>query len=105
MENYIDMAALDHHFSQIARRVFLEEHAKQSGISKNELRDMVRMMVQQRAFNRKDAAKYIGKTPSYINQLVDKGLLKSTVNNGSKYYLKEDLDEYLESGITTRKAI
>ena len=105
MNSFIDMQALDAHFASIARRVYIEEHAKEAGVSKSELKEMIRMLVQQRAFNRKEAAKYIGKSPSYINRLVNKGELKSTVKGNSTYYLKEDLDEYLESGITARKAI
>lgn len=105
MTDFIDMRALDAHFRSIARQVYLEEHAQESGMSKGELKEMVRMLVQQKAFNRKQAAQYIGKTPSYINRLVDKGLLKQTVNDGSTYYLKESLDEYLDSGITTYRRI
>ena len=63
MNDFIDMTAFDAHIRSIARQVYLEEHAKEAGVSKSELKEMIRMMVQQKAFNRKDAAKYIGKTP------------------------------------------
>lgn len=100
---FINEEAFDVRIESIARKVFLEEHVKDSQISKKELKEELRLLVQQQAFNREQAAKYIGKSPSTIDRLVKAGKLKTTVNGTLKYFRKQDLDEWINSGITTRE--
>ena len=54
----------------------------------------------QKMFNRKDAAKYLGVSGSYIDKLVKTGeLTPSFPGEGkTKFYLREDLDAYAERG-------
>ena len=51
-------------------------------------------------FNRKDAAKYLGVSGSYIDKLVKTGQLDPTLPGDglTKFYLREDLDAYAEHG-------
>ena len=105
MNDLVDMQALDAHFASIARRVYLEEHAKEAGVSKRKLHEKIRMLVQQQAFSQKDAAKYLGRSASFVANLVKRGQLATTVNGNSKYYRKQDLDDWINSGITAKRAI
>lgn len=98
MDDFIDVKALDAHFAKIARQIYLEEHAKEAGMSKRELHELVRMMVQQRAFNLTDASKYLGKSVGFVSALVKKGELHVCFHGKTKYYRKEDLDEWIDSG-------
>lgn len=54
----------------------------------------------QKMFNRKDAAKYLGVSGSYIDKLVKTGQLDPTLPGDglTKFYLREDLDAYAEHG-------
>lgn len=54
----------------------------------------------QKMFNRKDAAKYLGASGSYIDKIVNKGYLDPTIpgEGKNKFYLREDLDAYAEHG-------
>lgn len=105
MNNFIDLEALDAHMASVARKVYLEESAKKAGISKRELKEMIRMFVQQKAFNRNQAAAYIGKSPSTIDRLVKSGKLATTTNGTLKYFRKEDLDDFINSGITAKEVV
>lgn len=96
MNNFIDIKALDAHFASIARKTYLEEHAKEAGVSKRELQEMVRTLVQQRVFNLKSAAKYLGHSQAWVIQRVNKGEIKVHFNGKSKFYCKEDLDEWID---------
>ena len=54
----------------------------------------------QKMFNRKDAAKYLGVSGSYIDKLVKTGQLDPILPGDglTKFYLREDLDKFAESG-------
>lgn len=54
----------------------------------------------QKMFNRKDAAKYLGVSGSYIDRLVKTGQLDPTLpgSGKTKFYLREDLDRVAEQG-------
>ena len=56
--------------------------------------------VNQKMFNRKDAAKYLGVSGSYIDKLVKTDQLDPTLPGDglTKFYLREDLDKFAESG-------
>ena len=56
--------------------------------------------VNQKMFNRKDAAKYLGVSGSYIDKLVKTGQLDPILPGDglTKFYLREDLDKFAESG-------
>lgn len=105
MEPLINEKALDDRLASIARQIFLEEWADKASVSRKEFKETVRLMVQQRGFNRKQAAKYIGKSPSTVDRLVKQGELATTVHGTLKYFRKEDLDEWLDSGITAKRYI
>lgn len=42
---FIDLEALDAHMASIARKVYLEENTKKAGVSKKELKEMIRMFL------------------------------------------------------------
>lgn len=98
MEDFVNMDALDEHFTSLARQIYLEEHAKEAGMSKRELHELVRSLVQQRAFNLTQASKYLGKSVAYVSELVKKGELRVCFHGKTKYYRKEDLDAWIDSG-------
>ncbi|KRM37025.1 hypothetical protein FC39_GL000477 [Lactobacillus hamsteri DSM 5661 = JCM 6256] len=83
----------------------MEENSKKAGVSKRELQEWIRMFVQQKAFNRRQAAAYIGKSPSTIDRLVKAGRLATTTNGTLKYFRKQDLDEFINSGITAKEVV
>lgn len=57
-------------------------------------------VVDQKMFNRKDAAKYLGVSGTYIDKQVKLGNLDPTLPGEGefKFYLREDLDKFAESG-------
>ena len=61
----------------------------------------------QKMFNRKDAAKYLGVSGSYIDKLVKTGQLDPTLPGSGefKFYLREDLDKFAESGKSYLKRV
>ena len=101
----INQTAFKSYIASVAREVYLEENADKAGVSKKELKEMVRMFVQQRAFNREQAAHYIGKSKSTVDRLVKTGRLAVTTNGTLKYFRREDLDEFIDSGITTKEVV
>lgn len=103
MSSFIDMKALDDYITRRARQVYLEMNANKAGTSKKELHEMVRMFVQQKAFNRNQAAAYIGKSTSTVDRLVKSGQLAITTNGTLRYFRKQDLDEFINSGITAKE--
>lgn len=56
--------------------------------------------VNQKMFNRKSAAKYLGVSGTYIDHAVSEGWIDPTFpgDGRTKFYLREDLDEFAESG-------
>lgn len=74
-----------------------------SGIVKQSVQDELAKngnAINQKMFNRKSAAKYLGVSGSYIDQSVRAGYLNPTFpgDGKTKFYLKEDLDRFAESG-------
>ena len=61
----------------------------------------------QKMFNRKDAAKYLGVSGSYIDKLVKTDQLDPTLPGDglTKFYLREDLDKFAESGKSYLKRV
>ena len=57
-------------------------------------------IIDQKMFNRKEAAKYLGVSGGTIDNAVRSGLLDPTLPfpDGNKYYLREDLDRFAEDG-------
>ena len=57
-------------------------------------------LLDQKMFNRKDAARYLGVSGSYIDSVVKRGQLDPTLPGSGefKFYLREDLDKFAESG-------
>lgn len=74
--------------TKIVRTVVREELAKRGSL------------LDQKMFNRKDAARYLGVSGSYIDKLVKTGQLDPTLPGDglTKFYLREDLDAYAEHG-------
>lgn len=94
----------------LIRKIIREEvteiclnYLKKVGISEGKVHEWVRQSVQQQAFNQRQAAKYIGFSVSTLNKLVNRGEIATTVNGSLKYYRKQDLDAWINSGITTKK--
>ena len=56
--------------------------------------------VNQKMFNRKSAAKYLGVSGTYIDHAVSEGWIDPTFpgDGRTKFYLREDLDKFAESG-------
>lgn len=56
--------------------------------------------VNQKMFNRKDAAKYLEVSRTYIDHAVSEGWIDPSFpgNGQTRFYLREDLDKFAESG-------
>ena len=56
--------------------------------------------VNQKMLNRKDAAKYLGVSGTYIDHAVSEGWIDPSFpgNGQTRFYLREDLDKFAESG-------
>ena len=74
--------------TKIVRTVVREELAKRGNT------------VNQKMFNRKSAARYLGVSGSYIDNAVKEGWIDPTFPGSGefKFYLREDLDKFAESG-------
>ncbi|RVU69818.1 MULTISPECIES: hypothetical protein [Lactobacillus] len=74
--------------TKIVRTVVREELAKRGEV------------IDQKMFNRKCAAKYLGVSGTYIDTAVKSGQLDPTLpgNGETKFYLREDLDRFAEQG-------
>lgn len=74
--------------TKIVRTVVREELAKRGNT------------VNQKMFNRKSAARYLGVSGSYIDNAVKEGWIDPTFpgDGRTKFYLREDLDKFAESG-------
>ena len=81
--------------TKIVRTVVREELAKRGSL------------VDQKMFNRKDAARYLGVSGSYIDSVVKRGQLDPTLPGSGefKFYLREDLDKFAESGKSYLKRV
>lgn len=83
-------------------KLCLKQIEKQ-GITRHQMQEWVRESTNQRAFNQKQAAAYCGISVSNFAKHVKQGDIASTVQGDRKYYLKENLDKYLDQGITARE--
>lgn len=56
--------------------------------------------VNQKMFNRKSAAKYLGVSGTYLDHAVSEGWIDPSFpgNGQTRFYLREDLDKFAESG-------
>jgi hypothetical protein len=63
--------------------------------------------VNQKMFNRKSAAKYLGVSGTYIDHAVSEGWIDPTFpgDGRTKFYLREDLDKFAESGKSYLKRV
>ena len=61
----------------------------------------------QKMFNRKSAARYLGVSGSYIDNAVKEGWIDPTFpgDGRTKFYLREDLDKFAESGKSYLKRV
>lgn len=106
MTDLINLSSLKALIRQIIREEVTDiclKYLEKGGISESKVHEWVRQSVQQRAFNQRQAAKYIGFSVTTLNKLVNRGEIATTVNGTLKYYRKEDLDEWINSGITSKK--
>lgn len=104
----INIESLKALIGQVATEVLSDiciKYLKHAGITRQQMQEWVRASVQQRAFNQRQAAKYIGRSVGTLRKLVIRGEIATTVNGSLKYYRKEDLDEWIDSGTTTKEAI
>ena len=84
----INEEELDRFIAKRVREGVREELAKRGEI------------IDQKMFNRKEAAKYLGVSGGTIDNAVSSGLLDPTLPfpDGNKYYLREDLNHFAERG-------
>lgn len=84
----INEEELDRFIAKRVREGVREELAKRGEI------------IDQKMFNRKEAAKYLGVSGGTIDNAVRSGLLDPTLPfpDGNKYYLREDLNHFAERG-------
>lgn len=89
MNTLINKQAFKAFIRQIVKEVVKEELSRRGGNT------WVPKM-----FNRKSAAKYLGVSGSYIDNLVKNGQLTPAFpgEGKTKFYLREDLDAYAERG-------
>lgn len=74
------------------------DRLKKIGLTRQEVIDEIHASIQQRAFRPKHAAKYIDRSETTLNDLVRKGEIKKSVNGTLVYYIKEELDRWIDEG-------
>lgn len=84
----LNQTVLEKIIRKIVREVVREELKKRGEV------------IDQKMFNRKDAAKYLGFSGGTLDKAVKSGKLNPTFpfSDGNKYYLREDLDKFAEQG-------
>lgn len=83
----LNLELLQRIIKKIVREVVREELKKRGNV------------IDQKMFNRKEAAKYLGFSGGTLDKAVRLGKLDPTFpfgDEGNKYYLREDLDQFAE---------
>ncbi|WP_297953195.1 hypothetical protein [uncultured Lactobacillus sp.] len=83
----LNLELLQRMIKKIVREVVREELKKRGNV------------IDQKMFNRKEAAKYLGFSGGTLDKAVRLGKLDPTFpfgDEGNKYYLREDLDQFAE---------
>lgn len=86
----------------IVEKVFLKYYNDklfmQTGLTEKERKKLYKEAVQQRAFRISETANYIGTSTATVYRLEKDGKLKLHAQGGTRYTLREDLDNYLKRG-------
>lgn len=84
----------------IVEKVFLKYYNDKlfamTGLTKRERAKIYKEAIQQRAFRISETANYIGTSTATVYRLEKNGKLKLHAQGGTRYTLREDLDNYLE---------
>lgn len=84
----------------IVEKVFLKYYNDklfmQTGLTKKERAKIYKEAIQQRAFRVGETANYIGTSTATVYRLEKDGKIKLHAQGGTRYALREDLDDYLE---------
>lgn len=86
------------HKTEPAKKRVLSEADLKALVEYKGFQDLLRKMVQQQAFTRKQAADYIGRSTSTIDRLTESGELQARYQGSIKYYRKIDLDAWINGG-------